>query len=148
MLYFNWLELLDTNVVVILILMALVSGFTLVSCLFILILERVNMIGTMKALGATNAQISHIFVNLAERLVAIGLIIGNIIGIGFLLLQSHFQFLTLDADAYYLNYVPVEINWWYILLLNFGIIIASYLMLLLPSQLVSKISPATAIRYE
>ena len=148
MLYFNWLELLDTNVIVILILMALVSGFTLISCLFILILERVNMIGTMKALGATNAQISRIFVNLAERLVAIGLIIGNIIGIGILLLQSHLQLLTLDADAYYLNYVPVEINWWYILLLNFGIIIASYVMLLLPSRLVSKISPATAIRYE
>lgn len=148
MLYFNWLELLDTNVVVILVLMALVSGFTLISCLFILILERVNMIGTMKALGATNAQIGRIFINLAERLVVLGLIIGNIIGIGFLLLQSHFRFLTLDAEAYYLNYVPIEINWWYILLLNFGIIIASYIMLLLPSRLVSRISPATAIQYE
>lgn len=148
MLYFNWLELLDTNVVVILLLMAAVSGFTLISCLFILILERVNMIGILKAIGAADSQISRIFICLAQRLVATGLIIGNIIGIGFILLQSRFRLIALDAEAYYLDYVPIEINWWYIILLNFGIIIASYTMLLLPARLISKISPASAIRYE
>lgn len=148
MIYFNWLALLDTNVVVILILMALVSGFTLVSCLFILILERVNTIGIMKAMGATDKQISRIFVYMAERLVVVGLIIGNIIGLGFVLIQSELHLVSLDPEAYYIDYVPIEINWLYIILLNFGIIIASYTMLLLPARLVSKISPATAIRYE
>lgn len=148
MLYFNWLELLDMNVVVILILMAVVSGFTLISSLFILILERVNMIGVMKALGATDMQINRIFIYMAEKLVLIGLGFGNVIGIGLVLLQDRLHLLSLDPDAYYLNYVPIEINWWYIILLNFGIIIASYTMLLLPSRLISKISPSTAIRYE
>lgn len=148
MIYFNWLALLDTNVVVILILMALVSGFTLVSCLFILILERVNTIGIMKAMGATNKQISRIFVYMAERLVVIGLIIGNVVGLGFVIIQRKLHLVILDPEAYYIDYVPIEINWWYIILLNFGILIASYTMLLLPARLVSKISPATAIRYE
>lgn len=148
MMYFNWIALLDTNVVVILILMALVSGFTLISSLFIIILERVNMIGILKALGATNAQVRRTFIYLAERIVLKGLLIGDIVGLAIVLLQRYARIIPLDPEAYYLNYVPVEINWWYMLLLNAGVIAVSMLMLILPSQLISSISPAKAIKYD
>ncbi len=148
MMYFNWLELLDTNVVVILILMSLVSGFTLISSLFIIILERINMIGIMKALGATNSEIRRIFIYIAQRLIVYGLLAGNIIGLTIMLLQKHFHIFPLDPDAYYLNYVPVEIDWLYIALLNIGVFIIAWLMILLPSHLVSTISPSRSIRYE
>lgn len=147
-LYFNWLELLDTNVVVILILMTFVSGFTLVSCLFIIILERVNMIGILKALGATNRQIRSIFICVAERLVMRGMIAGNIIALTLIMLQEKTHLLPLDPEAYYLNYVPVEINWWYIAALNIGVIAISCLILILPSQMISGIAPSKTMRYE
>lgn len=147
-LYFNWLELLDTNVVVILLIMALVSGFTLVSSLFIIIMERIRMIGLLKALGATGNMIRRIFIYLAERLVFMGLIIGNVVAVTLLLLQSELHLIPLDPEAYYLNYVPVELNWWYIIILNIGVIIVSFLMLLLPSHMIARISPAQTMRYE
>ena len=147
-LYFNWLELLDTNVVVILILMALVSGFTLVSSLFIIILERVRMIGLLKALGATGGMIRRIFIYLAQRLVLLGMLIGNAVALSLLALQAHLHLIPLDPEAYYLNYVPVEFNWLYILLLNIGVLAISSLMLLLPSHIISRISPAQTMRYE
>lgn len=148
MMYFNWLELLDTNVVVILALMALVSGFTLISSLFIIILERVNMIGVLKALGATNGEVRRIFSYVAQKLVIAGMVIGDVLGIAFLLVQKYTRFLPLDPDAYYLDYVPVEINWLQIILLNIGVFVISWLMILIPGQLVAKINPATSIRYE
>ena len=147
-LYFNWLDLLDTNVIVILILMSLVSGFTLISSMFIIILERVNMIGIMKSLGATNTQIRRIFIYLTERLVIKGILWGNAIALTIIFLQSKFKLIPLDPEAYYLNYVPTEINWWYILLLNTGVIIISGLILILPSHLISTISPAKTIKFE
>ena len=128
MMYFNWLELLDTNVVVILVLMTLVSGFTLISGLF--------------------KKIKHFFIYLVQRLVLWGMLAGNAVGITFLLLQRHYHLLPLDPDAYYLNYVPVEINWWYILALNVGVFVVSWLMVLAPSHMVSTISPSQSIRYE
>lgn len=146
--YFNWLDLLDTNVVVILILMACVAGITLVSCLFIMILERVKMIGLLKALGATNAQIRRIFIYLAQRLVLRGVLIGNAIAIGVILLQAHYRIIPLDPDAYYLSYVPVEINPWDFLALNIGVIIVSVLILIIPSHIASNISPTQTMRYE
>lgn len=148
MMYFNWLELLDTNVVVILVLMALVSGFTLISSLFIIILERVNMIGVLKALGATNGEIRRIFSYVAQKLVILGMLIGDILGIAFLLIQKYTRFLPLDPEAYYLDYVPVEINWLQIILLNIGVFLISWLMILIPGQLVAKITPASSIKYE
>lgn len=148
MMYFNWLELLDTNVVVILALMIAVAGFTLVSSLFIIILERVRMIGILKALGATNGEISRIFRYLAQRLVIIGMLAGNTLGLAFLLTQQCYRYLPLDPDAYYLNYVPVKIDWLYIVLLNAGVFIMSWLIILLPSHLVAKINPCKSIRYE
>ncbi len=146
--YFTWLSLLDTNVVVILLLMAIVSGFTLISCLFILILERVRMIGILKALGATNRFVRHIFIYIAQRIVLRGLVIGNATGISLLLVQKYLHIIPLDADAYYLDYVPVEIGLWWILLLNAGTIIISWLILILPSQIIATLSPAESMRYE
>lgn len=147
-LYFNWLALLDTNVVVILILMALVSGFTLVSSLFIIILERVGMIGTLKALGAGNRMIERTFIIVAERLVARGLIIGNIVGLGIVLIQRAWHLLPLDPEAYYLDYVPVEINWWWVVGLNVAVVVIAALVLILPSRIIATLSPASSMRYE
>ncbi len=147
-LYFNWLDLLDTNVVVILILMTFVAGFTLISSLFIIILERVNMIGIMKSLGATNRQVRSIFIYVAERLVIRGMLIGNAIALAIIILQEKTHLLPLDPDAYYLNYVPVEINWWHIALLNIGVIVVSCLILIVPSHMISSISPSRTMRYE
>lgn len=146
--YFNWLELLDTNVAVILILMTLVSGFTLISSLFILILDRINTIGLLKAMGADNSLVRAIFIVMAERLVVRGLVIGNIIGLGLLFVQHKWHLIPLDPEAYYLAFVPVEINWWCIVALNVGVAVVSCLMLILPSQMISTLSPARSIRYE
>lgn len=146
--YFNWLDLIDTNVVVILVLMTLVSGLTLISSLFIIVLERVNMIGILKAIGATNGLIRRIFIIVAERLVITGLIIGNVLSISFILLQEHFHFIPLDPEAYYLDSVPVEISWWWIAGINLAVIAISALILIVPSRIVSTISPAVAVRFE
>lgn len=147
-LYFNWLALLDTNVVVILILMALVSGFTLVSSLFIIILERVGMIGILKAIGAGNRMIERTFIIVAERLVARGLIIGNIVGLGVVFIQRAWHLLPLDPEAYYLDYVPVEINWWWVAGLNVAVVAIAALVLILPSRIIATLSPASSMRYE
>ena len=146
--YISWLNLLDTNVIVIIVLMAFVSAFTLISSLFIIILERVNMIGLFKAIGATNRQIRGIFIFMAQRLVVRGLLIGNLLSIGVILLQQHFHFLPLNPDAYYLNFVPMQLSPLPIIILNIAVIIIAYLILILPSQLISKISITKSIRYE
>ena len=146
--YFNWLDLLDTNVIVILILMSCVAGFTLISCLFIIILERIKTIGLLKAIGATNAQVRKIFIHMAQRLIIRGMIIGNIISLSFVFIQEKFHIIPLDPKAYYLSFVPVEINWLHILLLNICVIIISSIVLILPSHLASTISPSQTMRYE
>jgi len=147
-LFFNWLALLDTNVKVILTLMSLLTLLTLVSSLFILILRRVNMIGILKALGASNRQIRTVFIIMSVRILAWGLLAGNVIGIGLLYLQQATGLVPLNPDAYYLDHVPVVIDWGTIILLNAGIIILSMLVLLLPSAIISTIPPSKAIRYE
>lgn len=146
--YLNWLDLLDMNVVVILCLMAIVSGFTLVSCLFILILERVNFIGMVKSMGATNSQIVKIFVWLAERIVLRGVLIGNVIGLGLAFLQWKYHFIPLNPEAYYLSSVPIEFNLWAILGLNAAVIALSTAIMLIPARLISNISPSETMRYE
>lgn len=146
--YFNWLDLLDANVVVILIIMCLVSGFTLISCVFILILQRVRMIGVLKALGATDRQMRRIFMLLGGRVVGMGLIIGNIIGLSLLAIQMKYHVIPLDPEAYFLTYVPVLLDWCQLLILNCGAIMLSALLMLLPASLVSRISPSKTIRYE
>ncbi|MBO4380036.1 MAG: ABC transporter permease [Muribaculaceae bacterium] len=147
-LYFNWLDLLNMNVVVVLVLMAIVSLFTLISSLIIIILERVNTIGILKALGSTNKQIKRIFILMAIRLVLIGLAIGNVIALGVLFLQKFTHIIPLDPDSYYLTFVPTDINLWHIIAINLVFVALSYVTLILPAQMISKMSPAETIRYE
>jgi len=145
---FQWLKLTDTNVVIILILMTLVAGFNMVSGLLILILERTHMIGLLKALGATNAQIRKIFLTNAFFLIGKGMIWGNIIGICICLLQKYLGFITLDATVYYVKEVPINIDIFQLVMLNIGTIVATLSMLLIPSFIISKISPVSAIKME
>jgi len=145
---FGWLELLDINVWVILALMLAVAGFNMISGLLILILERANMIGILKSIGATNWSVRKVFLYYAMFLIGKGMLWGNIIGILFCALQYFFRIIPLDAEAYYVAYVPVLFNWTAILLLNIGTFMASILMMIGPSYLISKISPAKIIRYE
>lgn len=146
--YFSWLELLDTNVVVILVLMSLVSGFTLISSLFILILERVRTIGILKSLGATNRQIRGVFIYMAERLVARGLLLGNVGALSLILLQHYLHIIPLDAEAYFLSYVPVSLDWSSFIILNLTVIAVSAIILILPSHLVATLAPSESMRYE
>lgn len=146
--FFNWLQLLDTNVVVIFILMACVAGFTLVSSMFILILDRIPAIGLLRALGASKRQIRLIVISLAMKVVGLGLIIGNVLGIGVLLIQSTYKFAKLNPEMYYLPYVPVEINWSWMIALNIAVACAAWLILVLPSRVASSVSPASTMRFE
>lgn len=146
--YFAWLDLLDMNVVIILALMTIVSAFTLIAGLLMIVLERINMIGILKTLGASNGSIRCIFIYLTQKLILKSMLFGNAIGIAFALLQQHFHILKLDAEAYYIPYVPIDINWMYILLLNIGVLVVSYLTLLAPSMIISSIKPSKSIRFE
>lgn len=146
--YFNWLALLDTNVVVIFILMLCVASLTMISSLFILILERVRTIGVLRALGATRSGVRDVFVFMALRVVGIGMLAGNILGLGLLILQSHYHFIPLNPDMYYLNTVPVLINPAAFVALNIGVAVAAWLILVLPATLASKVSPAEAANFD
>ncbi len=146
--FFSWLNMLDMNVVIILVLMLIVSGFTLVSALLMIILERIRMIGTFKALGCDNGSIRRIFIYLTQKLIIKALVIGNVVGIGLALLQQCFHIVKLNADVYYMPYVPIDLNVWTLLILNIGVIVASYITLLGPSYVVSTIKPASTMRFE
>lgn len=145
---FSWLNVLDINVVVILILMLSVAGFTMISGLLIIILERTNMIGILKALGENNASIRKIFLYVSFFLIGKGMLWGNMIGISLCLIQSYFHVIQLDPSIYYLDAVPVDISLVSLLLLNTGTLLASMLMMLGPSFLITKIDPARSIRFE
>lgn len=144
-LYFNWLKLLDTNVLVIFILMLAVAGFTLISSLFILILERLPLIGVLRALGASKKLIKNIFINIGLRLVGAGMIIGNVLGVGLLIVQQHTHLIKLDPEMYYLSWVPVQINPISFVALNIGVIIAAWLILVLPSKIAANMQPSKII---
>lgn len=145
---FGWLDLLDMNVWVILILILSVAGFIMISGLLILILERTNMIGMLKSLGTTNWSVRKIFLYHSFFLVLKGMLWGNVIGLLLCALQYWFGIIPLDPESYYTATVPIAFNWWYILFLNIGTLIASFLMMIGPSVLITKISPAKIIRYE
>ena len=145
---FNWLDVLDINVVVILALMLSVAGFTMISGLLIIILERTNMIGILKALGQNNNSIRKIFLYVSFFLIGKGMLWGNIIGISLCLLQSHFHIIQLDPSIYYLDAVPIDLSLFSLFLLNIGTLAASMLMMLGPSYLITKIDPAKSIRFE
>lgn len=145
---FNWLEVLDVNVVIILVLMLAVAGFTMISGLLIIILERTNMIGILKALGEDNDSIRKIFLYVSFFLIGKGMLWGNVIGIVLCVIQSCFRVVRLDPSIYYLDAVPVDLSLLSLLLLNIGSLAAAMLMMLGPSYLITKINPARTIRFE
>lgn len=146
--YFNWLDLLDTNVIVIFILMACVAGFTLISSLFILILERIRTIGLLRAIGMSIGKVRNVFIYMALRYVLVGLVTGNILGIGIIFAQKILQFIPLNPQMYYLSYVPVKFDIADVLWLNIGVIVVAWLVMILPAQLVSTVRPSQTIQYE
>ncbi len=144
---FEWLELFDFNIIVILIIMIIVATINMVVALLVMILERTQMIGILKSLGANDWVIRKIFLYNAFYLIFKGLLWGNIIGIGLLLIQRYFGVIQLNPENYYVNQAPVYINWLYILLLNVGTILICMFVLFLPSYIITKISPVKAIKF-
>jgi len=145
---FDWLELQDMNVIIILILMVLVSGMAMISTLLILILERTNMIGVLKALGARNLSIRRIFLYNAAYIIGKGLLYGNIVGISICLLQSYFGIIRLPQESYFMSVVPINLDVIHIVVLNVSTLIVCTLMLLLPSFVITRITPVKAIRFD
>ena len=136
------------DIVVILILMICVSIFTAVSGLLIIILERTNFIGIIKALGARNRQVRHLFLNYALLIVVRGIVLGNILAFALILLQKYTGLVTLDPEVYYVEAVPVMVNWLWFVLIDVGTFVISALAMIVPSFVVSNITPASSIRYE
>lgn len=145
---FAWLDLLDMNVIVIIILMLLVAGFNIISGLIILIMESVRLIGTLKALGADNHFVRRIFLTQAALLVGKGVVWGNIIGLAIAAIQYFWHIIPLDPITYYVSYVPITFAWGWIILLNVLTIALSMLILLLPSMIITRISPAKVMHFE
>lgn len=145
---FDWLNFQDMNVFIIITLMLLVAGFNMISGLLIIILEKTNMIGVFKALGSDNGTIRKIFLYQAGWLIAKGLLWGNVIGLGLAFLQLKTGIISLDPSSYYIKTVPVNLELSHLLMLNTGTMIIIILMLLVPSQLISRITPVKAIRYD
>lgn len=145
---FEWLQLFDFNIVVILAVMILVATINMVVALLVLILERTQMIGILKALGANNWSVRKIFLYNAFYLIGRGLFWGNLIGISLLLIQQHFGIIQLNPENYYVNQAPVYLNWGYIVLLNLLTVTVCFFVLLIPSYIITKISPVKAIRFD
>jgi lipoprotein-releasing system permease protein len=144
---FNWLDMINVNAIIIIGLMAIVAAINMISALLILILESTSMIGVLKALGTSNKSVRQIFFHVSINLLAKGLIIGNVVGIGFCLLQQHFKVLKLDAEIYYLKYVPINFSIAHVVLVNAGTVIICLLMMYLPTLILNKITPIKAIRF-
>lgn len=145
---FDWLSLLDMNAWLIIALMVLVAGMNMITGLLVIILEKTTMIGVLKSLGAENFSIRKVFVYVGSLLITKGLIWGNIVGIGLCLIQYFFHPFTLDPTIYFMSYVPISLDIFYIILLNIGTFILTSAMLILPSVLITKISPSEAIRFD
>ncbi|WP_412560201.1 ABC transporter permease [Winogradskyella sp. MIT101101] len=145
---FEWIKIFDSNTNIIIAIMIIVAGINMITTLLVLILERTNMIGVLKALGSSNWSIRKVFLYNASYLIGLGLIWGNLIGLGLLFTQKYFKLFPLNPDTYYVSEAPVYISWDYILLLNIGTFIACLLMLMIPSIIISRISPVKAIRFD
>lgn len=145
--YFAWLELLDTNIIVILILMTCVACFSLIAGLLIVVLNRIHMIGVLKSMGANNKSIRYIFICLIQKMIFKSMFWGNIIGFTLILAQKYLHVIKLNPETYYMDFVPVDINFW-LLVLNIAILIVSILSLIGPSCIVTSIKPAKTIRFE
>lgn len=144
---FQWLDLLDANPQIILTLMMIVALINMISALLIIILEKTQLIGLLKAFGATNGRIRAVFLYQAAYLMSLGLLIGNVLALGIYFFQKHTRFLTLDESSYFVSYVPVDISWTEVLALNAGVMVISVLVLLLPAILISKINPIQTIQF-
>lgn len=144
---FSWLDMIDVNAVIIITLMVLVAAINMISALLILILERTNLVGILKALGLANVNVRKIFFYVSIQLLIKGLLIGNLIGIGFCLLQGQFHFLTLNPETYYLDSVPINLSIIHVLLINAGTIVTCLIMMFLPTLILNKITPIKAIRF-
>ena len=145
---FDWLSVLDMNVWIILLLMVIVASFNMVSGLLVLILERASMIGVLKAMGSANWSIRKVFIYLSVFLTSRGMLWGNVIGISIVLLQGIFHIIKLDPAAYYVDYVPMNFSVLHLVLLNLGTITITSLILIIPSWLISRISPDKTIRFD
>jgi lipoprotein-releasing system permease protein len=145
---FAWLDVLDMNVWLILSLMIGVSAFTMISGLLILILERTQFIGILKALGASNSSVRSIFLRFALLIVCKGMFWGNVIGLGLCALQKYTGLIPLDPQNYYLDTVPISFNWGFIVSVNVVMFVLSALVLIVPSGLISRIHPTKAMRFE
>ena len=145
---FDWLELQDMNVVIIIALMLMVSGVTIISMLLIIVLERTSTIGVLKAMGADNAFVRKIFLQRSRKILLIGMLIGNAFGLGLCVIQKYTEFIKLSPESYYLSSVPIELNLWYILMLNVGTFLLWVLMMLIPTMVINNVKPSKSIRFE
>ena len=146
--YFHWLSMLDTNVVVVLALMMIVGCVTLVSGMLTIILDKKRFIGLVKALGAPDGKVRQVFIYLALRVAVAGMAVGNVLIISLLVLQDRLHLLKLDASSYYIDFVPVELDWTSFAFLNLGVIAVIYLTLIFPSRIIARISPSETMRSE
>ncbi|MCQ2605096.1 MAG: ABC transporter permease [Bacteroidales bacterium] len=145
---FDWLSLLDMNAWLIIALMILVAGMNMITGLLVIILEKTTMIGILKSIGAQNANIRKIFLYVGSLLIGKGLFWGNVVGLMLCILQQQFHLITLDPTIYFMSYVPISLSFTYILLLNIGTFILTTAMLIIPSMVITKISPSEAIRFD
>ena len=145
---FDWLALLDTNVWLILGLMFLVAGITVISMLLIIIIEKTSTIGLLKAMGASNGFVRKVFLRRSVRILLLGMLIGNIIGIGFCLLQQYTGLISLNPETYYLSAVPIELRWTTVIVLNLVCFVLWTLMLLIPTGIINRIRPSKSIRFD
>jgi lipoprotein-releasing system permease protein len=144
---FDWLNLQDINGVIIIVLMLVVSGINMISALLIIILERVNLIGMLKAMGAVNLSVRKVFLYVAAFLIGRGLLIGNIIGIGLCFIQKQFALIRLDQSSYYISYIPINLSIAHILLLNLGTLIVCVAMMILPTLIITRVTPLKALKF-
>jgi len=145
---FDWLRLQDFNVLIILILMLIVGGVNMITSLLIIILEKSRLIGMLKAIGASDWNIRHVFIYNSLQIILGGLFWGNLIAVSLSLLQIRFNFLKLDEAIYFMDFVPINIELFSLFLINLGTIIICYLILVIPSAVIAKISPAKSIKFE
>lgn len=145
---FDWLDLIDTNVWLIMALMIAVAGITVISMLLIFIIERTSTIGILKAMGASNVFVRKIFLNRSMRILLIGMLIGNAVGLGFCFLQQYTAFLKLPVETYYISAVPIELHPLIVIAINIGTLLLWTMMLLIPTAVINRISPTKAIRFE
>ncbi len=145
---FIWLEKLDINGIIVIVLMILVATINMITALLILILERANMVGLVKALGMNNVSVRKIFVSISLQLIVKGMLIGNIIGIGLCYIQQNFKPIKLDSEIYYVDSVAIEMNWPYLLVLNASTFIVCLIMLLLPTLILTKLTPIKTLKFD